>query len=304
MKTIKTLTLMLLPMVVAASLQAQNASENFESYTVGDNLTTPLNGGTGWTGNWVTANATSASGIVSDSSPLATGANNYLAMDLANTSGGQAMGVGRELAGGAPTGDYAVSFLWRADDTSTFGGSSNDRFEFYSSSSAAGVNGAGLGGDTATSPYLMGIFGAGRGANYTTGGYFAVYDASSVGAGFTGDDYYDLGSVATGGDGTTLQLVQGTTYSFTIDVHVATQKWDVSVTDGATTAYSTGLNWWGSNTQPFIGFGSRGDQANEARQFSFDNVLVQAVPEPGSIALLSLGGMILPILSRRRRGNS
>ena len=111
MKTIKLSTLLFLPLATAVSLQAQSTSETFESYALNDNLSTPLNGGTGWSGSWVTANATTANGVVSDSSPLATGANQYLALDLSNTAGGQAMGIGRELAGGAPTGDYTVSFL-------------------------------------------------------------------------------------------------------------------------------------------------------------------------------------------------
>lgn len=305
MKTIKTLSLLLLPVAAAASLQAQSALDTFESYGSGNNLSTPLNGGTGWNGSWVTANATTASGVVSSTSPLGSGDNQYLGVSLANSSAGQAVGLGRGLAGGAPTGDYTVSFLWRPDSLTGFGGSANDRFEFYSSSSAATVNSGGTGGNTTTTPYLFGVFGGARGVNYTSASasalLFGVYASPTVGGAFVGDNYYNLGSVATGGNGTTLGLVAGTTYSITIDVFASSQTWNISVTDGSTTAYSTGLNWWGSNTQPFIGFGARGSAANEARTFSIDNLQVQSVPEPGSVALLALGGAILPFLRRRHR---
>lgn len=298
MKTLKPFVF-LLPMAAAVSLQAQNALDNYQSYNLNDNLSTPLTGGSGWNGSWVTANATTASGVVSDTSPLALGANQYLKLDLANSTGGQAMGIGRQLASGAPIGNYTVSFLWRVDTLGTFT-TSNDRFEIYSSSSAATVNGAGPGANNLTSPYLMGVFGASRGVNYTTGGMFGVYASPTVNAAFAGDNYYNLGSVATGGNGTTLALVEGTTYSITIDVFSDTQKWNVSVSDGVTTAFSTGLNWWGSNTQPFIGFGARGDTGGETRSFSIDDIQVAAVPEPGCVTLLALSGIGALILRRRR----
>lgn len=279
---------------------AATALENFESYSPGSTLSLPLNGGTGWNGAWVTAGTTTASGVVSTTTPL-NGNNQYLDTDLANTAAGAAMGIGRGLQGGAPTGNFTVSFQWRPDSLTGWGGSANDRFEFYSSASAAAVNSAGTGGNTTTSPYLMGVFGAARGANYTAssaaGQLFGVYNAVNTNDAFSGDRYFELGSVATGGNGTTLAMVAGTTYSFTIEVLSDTQTWNVSVTDGVNTASSTGLKWWGTNTQPFIGFGARGSAGSETRSFSVDNVSV--VPEPSGLALFSLGGVAL--LTRRRR---
>lgn len=283
-----------------APATAATTLENFESYSSGNTLATPLNGGTGWSGAWVTAGTTTASGVVSATTPL-DGGNQYLDTDLTNTAAGAAMGLGRGLADGAPTGNFTVSFDWRPDSLTGWGGSANDRFEFYSSSSGATVNSAGLGGNTTTSPYLLGVFGAARGANYTAssaaGQLFGVYSAVNTNDGFSGDRYFVLGSVATGGNGTTLAMVAGTTYSFTIEVFSDTQTWNVAVTDGTTTASSTGLKWWGTTTQPFIGFGARGSAGSETRSFSVDNVSV--VPEPGSMALLTLGGVAF--LGRRRR---
>jgi hypothetical protein len=282
------------PAIAATSL------ENFESYSPGNTLTLPLNGGTGWNGAWVTANTTTASGVVSTTTPL-NGNNQYLDTDLTNTAAGAAMGLGRGLEGGAPTDDFTVSFQWRPDNLTGWGGSANDRFEFYSSASAATVNSAGTGGNATTSPYLLGVFGAARGANYTAtsaaGQLFGVYNPVNTNDAFSGDRYFELGSVATGGDGTTLAMVAGTTYSFTIEVLSDSQTWNLSVTDGVTTASSTGLKWWGTNTQPFVAFGARGSAANETRSFSIDNVSV--VPEPSGVALFTLGGVAL--LTRRRR---
>jgi len=283
-----------------ASATAATALENFESYSPGTTLSLPLNGGTGWNGAWVTAGTTTASGVVSSATPL-NGGNQYLDTDLSNTAAGAAMGIGRGLQDGAPTGNFTVSFEWRPDNLTGWGGSANDRFEFYSSSSGATVNSAGTGGNATTSPYLLGVFGAARGANYTAssaaGQLFGVYSAVNTNDGFSGDRYFELGSVATGGNGTTLAMTAGTTYTFTIEVFSDTQTWNVAVTDGVTTASSTGLKWWGTNTQPFIGFGARGSAGGETRSFSVDNVSV--VPEPNSMALCALGSV--SFLARRRR---
>lgn len=307
MKTTRTLILSLLSMALAASLQAQTASETFESYGVGNDLSTPLNGGTGWSGSWVTATGggtLTPSGVVSDTTPLASGANQYLAVNLSNSSSGQPMGIGRQLST-LPTGLFTVSFLWRADDVGAGFNASNDRFEFFSADSAADVHSASVGGADAahTSPYLFGVFGANRGN--ATALNFAVYNPPTQGgnSSFNANNYYDLGALAAGGDGTTLTLTAGVTYDVSITVHEANLTWDLSVSDGTTTAFSDGLNWWGTSTQPFVAFGSRADTADETRSFSFDNVEVALVPEPGSLALLTLGGMmVLPFLRRRRRG--
>ena len=61
---------------LVCSLHAQIAVENFGGYSVGNNLATPLNGGSGWTGNWTTAanNGTrTATGSVSNGYPLGAG---------------------------------------------------------------------------------------------------------------------------------------------------------------------------------------------------------------------------------------
>ncbi len=261
--------------------------DDFDGYSVGDELTAPLSGGTGWDGEWVSANATAVTGVVQNADSLNAGGQ-YLDVDLANASGGQAMGIGRQLADGAPQGDYTVSFLWRADTLGAFN-SSNDRFEFYSSSSAGSVNGAGSGGNAETSPYLMGVFGASRGANYPAGGIFGVYNPVNTGDGFSGDRYFFLGDETIGGDGTIIDLVEDTTYSVTIDVHVDSKTWDVSVSDGSSTASASGLKWWGSDTQPFIGFGARGDTENEVRSFSVDDVQVLTSQIPFEIAVSPTG---------------
>ena len=298
----------LLSLAAAASLQAQTALENFESYQVNDTLSTPLGGGTGWNGNWATATTAgtlSSSGVVLNTSPLAPGAGLRLDVDLSSSTAGASLGIGRQLSAsvqsGVQTGTYTVSFQWRADAVGAGFSTTNDRFEFFSANSTGTVHSASAGGATAaqTSPYLMGVFGANRGSS--TALNFAVYNPPTQGgnSSFIETNYFNLGSVATGGDGTTLGLSAGTTYDFSITVHPASLTWDVSVSNGVTTASSTGLHWWGTSTQPFVAFGARGSAANEVRSFSFDNVAV--VPEPASSALLLALGCAMPVLLRRRR---
>lgn len=296
--------LLVLPVAaLASSLHAQLAVEDFGGYSVGNNLTTPLGGGSGWTGGWTSAasgGTLSASGVVSNGSPLSTGSGQYIDVDLSSTTGGASLGIGRQLSGGAPTTSYTVSFQWRADSLAGFT-AANDRFEFFSANTAGTVHSASV-APTPTannSPYLMGVFGANRGS--ATALNFGVYDPVAVGDGFNTAQYFNLGSVATGGNGTTLAVVAGTTYSFSISVDVDSLTWDVSVTDGTTTASSVGLTWWGSATQPFVAFGGRGDVASEVRSFSFDNVQVSAIPEPAGAALLMAPAAVGPVLLRRRR---
>ncbi len=295
--------LLILPVAAVASLQAQVALEDFGSYAVNNNLSTPLSGGSGWTGNWTTAasgGTLSASGVVANISPLGAGTGQYLDVDLSSSTAGASLGIGRQLSTGAPAGSYTVSFQWRADVVGAGFSAANDRFEFFSANSAATVHSAST-SPTATlnSPYLMGVFGANRGSS--TARTFAVYNPVNPGDGFDANRYFNLGSVATGGDGTTMSLAAGATYSFSISVDADSQTWSVSVSDGTITATSVGLNWWGTQTQPFVAFGARGDAANEVRSFSFDNVQATAVPEPASAALLMALGVAAPALLRRRR---
>lgn len=287
---------------IASTLHAQIAVENFGGYSAGNNLTTPLNAGSGWNGAWTSAanNGTlSATGSVSNGSPLSAGSGQYLSVGLSSSAAGASMGVGRELAGGALATSYTISFQWRADSLAGFS-TTNDRFEFFSANTAGTVHSASV-ATTPTannSPYLMGAFGAARGS--ATALNFGVYNPANVGDAFDTNRYFNLGSVATGGDGTTMALVAGTTYNVSISVDVDTQTWAVSVDNGLVTASSTGLKWWGSATQPFVAFGARGDAANEIRSFSVDNISVSAVPEPASAGLL-MGMVALSAFALRRR---
>lgn len=287
---------------LASSLSAQVALENFGSYSLGNNLTTPLGGGSGWSGNWTaaaSAGTLSASGVVSNASPFGD-AGQYLDVDLSSTTAGASLGIGRQLASGAPAGSYTVSFQWRADVVGAGFSAGNDRFEFFSANSAATVHSAST-SPTATlnSPYLMGVFGTNRGSS--TALNFAVYNPVTPGDAFDANRHFNLGSVATGGAGTTMNLAAGTTYSFSISVDTLSQTWAVSVSNGVGAVSSSGLKWWGTQTQPFVAFGARGDAANEVRSFSVDNVQVAAVPEPAGAALLMASGVAAPVMMRRRR---
>lgn len=284
-------------LLLATTSSAAVILENF-NYTNGDTLATPLNGGTGWTNSWTAVNA--ATGTVNNSSPLKSGGT-YLTYQ---GTGGQTRSVYRVMDGTAVdfSGTHQISFTWRADNLTNFSNSS-DRFEFYNATAAAPTGFDSTDG-TNTSSYLFGLFGADRGSSTT--GEFAVYNPSRSGSddgdNFNESSYGNLGVVGDASSGSALSVVAGTTYEVVIDLRPDEKKWDLWISDGTNTAWSTGLNFWGDGTtQEQLAFGTRGNNGSDTRTASLDSISV--VPEPAATQLLlglaALGGLML--LRRKSR---
>lgn len=98
-----------------------------------------------------------------------------------------------------------------------------------------------------------------------------------------------------------VSLNPGTTYAFSIDLTLNTAWFGVAHSDSDVYAGGTGLN---NNTSI-----SAPPSAGQKYQFngfvapvSYDYVFaIQAVPEPGTLALVGLGGLGLMVANRRRR---
>lgn len=312
--------LLLLSTCFSSMASAALVLDSFTTYATGENLATPLQGGTGWAGAWSAAsnNGTlTATAVVGNASPLGAGGQ-YLDVSLANSGAGNINALYREMDASSLAvrqGRYTVSFQWRPDSFTSFS-ASNDRFEFIQGhNNTTGLwsanNNDSTGADlTQWSPYLLGVFGVDRGANNSAAKVFTAYHpvTAAVGQTFAGDRYFDVGMDPDGagpgtGSGGTLLAVAGTAYAIGITVDPQAKKYDVTVSDGNTTVFSTGLNFWGNPSQggAFLSFVSRGDGANEVREFSIDQVSLEAaVPEPAGVALLS-GLVALGWLGLRRR---
>jgi hypothetical protein len=309
--------------ILVASVQAQTVIDDFSGYALGDNLSTPLNAGTGWADQWRTAsnNGTSptVSGVVASASPL-NSSGNYLDVSLSRGNAGNITTLYRQFSNSTlslRTGVHTISFFWRADSLTGFS-AANDRFEFFNAhnTGTGGEDTSGLissnnndnNGNALTtwSTYLFGVFGVDRGANNAGAGIFTAYNpaTAAIGEAFSGDRYFDVGLDPDGagngtGSGGTMAVVAGTTYAISVTVDPSIDKWNLSISNGTTTVSSTGLNFWGnpSFTGNYVSFLTRGDGAGENREFSIDSF--QMVPEPSTVLAL-FGGLGMLALRRRR----
>jgi hypothetical protein len=199
---------------------------------------------------------------------------------------------------------HQISFNFRVDDFATGTGNaawSNayDRFEFYSANATAPT---GYIDDITTSDlwtsYTFAFWGAARGnASAST---FAVYNPTNPGELFDENAYSDLGAtgVGTTSSGTTLAVTEGTTYQIVLDIHPTTLTWDLSISDGVNTAWSNGLNFWGTDTtQERLMFQTRGNNSGDTRIASIDSISI--IPEPGTLALVGMALSALCLLRRR-----
>ncbi len=253
--------------------------EDFSSYTVGHDLTTPLDGGMNWSGDWTgTVTAT-----VSDSAELDSGGRylSYTATGSATTSLTRNM-----LTTDVDFGEnHTFTFDWRPDALDSSFNNTSDRYEFYNEDLSTGENGS----------FLFGIFGASRGAN-STGGVFAAYDRGTDPVEtFSGDRYFDLldGSLQP------LTVVAGTTYHITVDVRPGVSEWDLFISDGITTVFRTGMTTWGAgNSEEGFGLNLRGNTGSDTRTASLDSIAI--VPEPGTMLLMGIAFCTLVLFRCRK----
>lgn len=247
--------------------------------------------GDGWQGGWnsaTTSNSVTASQSVVSTNPL-NGGGNYLTQTLTVTStpsGGGAnqsrVGVSREFGdfGGVDVTDTVVfGFDFRVDDTQGFTNGFNDTIEFHNSTSG----GTGSAGDNSNTAWQVQFQGNGN-----------IRYRSASGAIDTGADW-DEGSV----------------YSFEIISYADTETYDLTILDdGSPLIDVDGISWRGqaslSNVQPTFlhivpGILRSTDGANldDFITVSLDNVSIAPIPEPGALALLAAGTLL--VAGRRRR---
>lgn len=252
--------------------------------------------GNGWTAAWrnSTNGSTNLATAVANTNPI-NGGGNYLTV---NPNGNSDQFFGRAFdgtgsSGGVDaTGTVTYSFDLRIDSLAGFGDSSNDQFSFHV------TNGSNTSNDynvTNTSSFIIRAYGVTTGT--AQAGKWAFYNGLGDAGGFNANNFVDSG----------MTLTANAIYHFTITSNAATEKYDISVSDGTTTVSQTNLGWrtdknfnaGGGNTlQNILAFGGREGTAAEDFAYSIDNISITAVPEPTTALLGSLG--LIGLLRRRR----
>ena len=273
MKCLFFFPVLLLPLSTISG--AAVVSDNFDTY--------PGTAGAGWTGGWTN---TAGSAVATSSTNPVNGGGSYLTGSAAYTGTIADQGIVRTLSTSVVNTalHYTVSWEVRFEDLGTFD-TFGDRVHFSSTNSTSVASGQ-------TSSWLVGSVGADR----TSAGNWYFYNNSTPS---TNGNFNNADLVNTG-----IALVEGHTYSFLITVDPSTRTYDATVTDldTATPFSRTGLNFrnQGANVsyQNFV-FGTPvPNAAGHTREFSFDSLEINGVPEP-SLSLLAVVG-ILPLLRRRR----
>ncbi|MFZ4775118.1 MAG: PEP-CTERM sorting domain-containing protein [Terrimicrobiaceae bacterium] len=233
--------------------------------------------GSGWGGAWVskTTNMTIDSAAVTNSTPLKTGADNYLAVStsaaaLATTP---VMTINRQYgaAGGGVTltGPTQFTFLFRPDT----GSSIDYRYVIYDAAAS----------QSGTSSNCSWIIAA-------QSGFWRVVNGNKAG-GVTSEII------------TSAAVTLGTAYEFTVDTNPATQTWGVTIANtGGSVLYSNnslGFRTISTSLGGYLAFGVSDTATASASTFgySFDSIAI--VPEPSSIALVSLSVLGLLVLRKR-----
>lgn len=85
----------------------------------------------------------------------------------------------------------------------------------------------------------------------------------------------------------------GVTYSFTINVDVDNMSYDVTIDNGTASVSGTNLGWRSSldHTENWFIAGSKQDLSSDGLSYSIDNISI--VPEPATMLLLGLGGLVI-----------
>ena len=252
------------------------ASDDFSSGT--------LSGGTGWINSWTPTATSPATPVVSSASELTAGSGNYLPVAPTSVTSNTTHAVSRQFSSVVASSPYTVRFDWRMDTALTNFNTFNDRVHI--GGSAGNVN------SDATFSWLVGVAGADNGAtNVVPDGNWYVYDYTNNN-GFSGSNLVDTG----------ITLTTSVVYSFIVNVNPAARTYTVNISGSDSSSYTSGaLDFRNQSSTPTntLAFGSVTHATNDNTTFSIDNISIDGVPEPSSIALAGLLGAIG--LIRRRR---
>ncbi len=246
-----------------------------------------LSGGSGWLNNW-TATATNPNPpVTSNASPLTAGGGNYLSVVRSSVTASTTHAVSRQFSAVTAASPYTVSFDWRMESSLTNFTTFDDRVHIGASSGATNSNN--------TFSWLLGVAAADSGStNLVPDGNWYVYNYTTNDA-FSGDNLVDTG----------IKLAPQVTYSFVVDVIPGSRIYTVQISGSDGSAYTSGNLRFRNNSTAATNtlvFGSVSHSSADTTTFSFDNVSIQGVPEPGSVILAGVAALAGIGVRRRRQG--
>jgi hypothetical protein len=286
MKTYRRLAPIALLALAALPLRAVTITEDFNSYTASSTDVSGIGGspgfggtGNGWLSGWRNSlSNTTGTAKVLNTTPVNSGGN-YFSGTIATgaTTSVDRGGIGRAYdftANSLATTVFNVGFDFRVDTLDT-----NLRYDIFDNS----IRGTGPSAGT-TSWQLEAL-----------NGFWYVRDGTN--------------DTSTG-----MVFAAGTTYSISLAVNTATSSWTYSIYNGSTTVTGTAAFRGvagGTATDTTTGtVGARWlmvaateqiDAAASSTTFSLDNVVISAIPEPSTTALLFGAATLGAVCIRRRR---
>jgi|GEM_PF-6302796 len=246
-----------------------------------------LNGGSGWLNDWTPAATAPNPPVTSDASPLTTGGGNYLSVGPTSVSANTTHAVSRQFAATTASSPYTVSFDWRMESALTNFTTFNDRVHIGASTGNINSN------DTFS--WLVGVSAADNGTTNTVpDGNWYVFNYTTNNA-FSGANLVDTG----------IKLASQVTYSFVVDVVPGSRNYTVQISGSDGSSYTSGNLRFRNNSTTIatntLVFGSVTHSPEDTTTFSFDNVSIEGVPEPGSALLAGMAALAgLGIRGRRK----
>lgn len=260
-------------------------------------------GGGGWAGPWVenksTSGAPTATKDILTTNPLNVDQMDYLNVQITgSTSKSRFISQTRDYKG-TPGIDYTlphtIDFKYRVNETldgSTTFTSIDDRYQIFDST-AVSVG--------ATASWFIGCYGGtGSYVDSSMVGKWLVYDGGGH------DSPVDTTMALSRQVNTGITVTTGTIYDFHVEVDPETYTYDVTISTGGTELYDSttlfpdGLGWRtnAADVAGIVGFLGNVTTTADTRDFSVDSIHI--VPEPSTLLMVVLGGMVLAGVGRRR----
>jgi hypothetical protein len=241
--------------------------------------------GNGWVGPW-SFGGTAGFAAVANTTPLATGGGNYLAYSSVSGGSGSDIALNRQWSStNVPdTAAYRVSFSVRLDNIGNWD-AAGDYFTVSASNAVANS-------PSGSSSFIIRAYGATTGT--ATAGKWAFYNGGKNSAAFNASLFQS----------STMSVVAGTTYQFTVDVNPLTGTYAATIDDGTSSVSATALGFRSATftSRNVLNFDSAKSVATDTFGYSIDTVSIAAIPEPSTYAVLvGFGAIGLTALRRRRR---